>query len=430
MHNIINYVWDYGKETLFERPFCVEDALVLSEFCYLKYDGLVPGMEEKPIFLSELDKDPDKENLFWDKRYERDNRALYNAILFSKRFKNLRLGFYNNIIDAEHESQFSAITYFLDAGVTVITFRGTDETIAGWQEDFGMMLKKPIMGQTLSVEYLKKLAAILPGSFYVTGHSKGGNLSMYSAMCSDRTIQDRIIKVLSFDGPGFRPEFISEKLTENIREKSHTYIPRSSPIGLMLSTPGDMTIIEAKAVGAMQHNPYNWLLKDGKLVESKISEQHKLMMESTNQWIFNLDDTEIQQFVSLMCWLLSATNADTTIEFQDNFSDHAKALYKATREASNEVKDMASEFMRSYVSLAGDNFKDEFKNKYDEFIEGLKQASEEAQTNFIEKKDEMKKGVTEMKDEFMKGAQKMYDELITFTVEATEEIFKKKKKDE
>lgn len=404
MYNITNYVWDYGKETFAERGFTKEDALVLSEFCYLKYDGLVPGMNEKPILLSELDSDPDRENLFWDKRYEKDNRALYNAIVSSRRFKNLRLGFYNNIIDLERGTQFSAITYFLDSGITVVTFRGTDETMVGWQEDFAMMLKKPIVGQTLSVEYLTRMSEILPGDFYVTGHSKGGNLAMYSVMESPKEIQDRVTWVYSFDGPGFRPELIAEHLTDELRAKSHTYIPRSSPIGLMLSTPGDMTVIEASSIGAMQHNPYNWHIKNGELVETELSEQHKLMMKSTNEWIFRLNDEEIQEFVTLMCWMLDATKAETTIELQDNFGDHFKALYKANKENPQETKELAYSFMQSYLSLAGENIKAEVKEKYENFLDNMRRATTEAKNGFIEKKEEMIKSVIEFKDDVVKNA--------------------------
>jgi len=430
MYNITNYVWDYGKETFATRAFTKEDALVLSEFCYLKYDGLVPGMNEKPIPLSELDSDPDKENLFWDKRYEKDNRALYNAIVSSKRFKNLKLGFYNNIIDLEKGTQFSAITYFLDCGITVVTFRGTDETMVGWQEDFGMMLKKPIVGQTLSVEYLEEMAKILPGDFYVAGHSKGGNLSMYSVLESPKEIQDRVTYLYSFDGPGFRPEFIESRLTDDLRAKAHTYIPRSSPIGLMLSTPGDMTVIEASSVGAMQHNPYNWHIRDGKLVETKLSEQHMLMMKSTNEWIFKLNDEEVEEFVSLMCWMLDATQAQTTIEFQDNFSEHFKALYKANKENPQEIKDMASAFMQSYLSLAGENIKAEVREKYEEFLDNIKHATEEAKNGFIEKKDEMMKGALEVKDGMMKTAMEVKDGMVKTAMEVKDGMFKNNKKED
>lgn len=372
MNNSVSYVQEYGKDTLFERPFADEDALVLSQFCYLKFDYLVPEMGEEPILLSELNRDPEKENLFFDKRYEKPNRALYDAMVVSRRFRHMKLGYYCNIIDQETESQFSAITFFLDNNVTVVTFRGTDETMVGWQEDFGMMLKRPIPGQTLSVKYLSQMANILPDKFYVTGHSKGGNLSMYSTLCSPKEIQDRVIRIISFDGPGFRPEFVAEHLTEEIRKKAITYIPRSSPVGMTLSMPGDMIVIDSKSVGVLQHNAFNWVIKKGKLVETKLTEQHKLMMKSTNEFLFSLDDEQSEKFVNMLCWMLDATKADTTIEFQDNYSEHFKSLYKAGKESDQQLKDMAAAFVRSYFQLAGNNIKSEVREKIEETLESFK----------------------------------------------------------
>lgn len=388
MNNIIKYVKDMGDSSFAERGFTDEDALVLSEFCYLKYDGLV-AEEGEPVSLKDLNGNENREDLFWDKRYEKDNRTLYNAIVESKRFGSLKLGYYKNIIDVEKETQFSAITYFLEEGINIVTFRGTDETMVGWQEDFAMLLKKPIMGQTLSVEYLKRMSLILEGEFYVAGHSKGGNLAMYSVMFSDESIQNRIKRVLSFDGPGFRPELIAEKLNETVRAKAHTYIPRSSPIGIMLDTAGDRTIIEAKAIGPMQHNPYNWLIKEGRMVEAAFTEQHKLMVKSTNEWFFKLNEEETEEFVKIACWLIDSTKADTTIELQNNPTEHFKALYAAEKEADKDVKDMISSFMKSYLALAGDNIKNEVRDRYETLVTNVRKATGEAKNGLMVKRDEM-----------------------------------------
>ena len=49
-----------------------------------------------------------------------------------------------NLVEKEWETQFSAITFILDDGTLFLAFRGTDETIVGWKEDFNMAFLSPV----------------------------------------------------------------------------------------------------------------------------------------------------------------------------------------------------------------------------------------------------------------------------------------------
>ena len=273
MGNMIDYVKNMGNFDFTEVPFQTEDALVFSELCYLKFDGIVEGQDKESISLSKIQNLPEKESLFCIKAYEKDNRALFKALTESKRFKDLLLSDYVNYIDKESETQFSAITFEIPRKVIFIAFRGTDETMCGWQEDFKLALKKPIIGQTLSTAYINEIAERIKVPFFVGGHSKGGNLAMYAAMCASDYAKHLITKIYSFDGPGFRPEFLAETEAGDFKSKLVSVIPKSSPVGMLLNTPGEYTVIEAKSVGVLQHNPYNWVInKDNKLSESSMTE--------------------------------------------------------------------------------------------------------------------------------------------------------------
>lgn len=375
--DLVEYVKEYGRFSLAERKFTTEDALVLSEFCYLKFDGLVGGLEDNPISLEAIEYHSLKEDLFQDKRYEKDNRALYEAIVESRRFGGLKCAYYINEINLDKGTQFSAVTFMLDGGLTVVTYRGTDETMVGWQEDFAMALKKPIYGQKLSVKYLSEVSKLVEGNLLVAGHSKGGNLATYAPLMSSMKVLKRVEKIYSFDGPGFRPEFLAEHDYGRIADKVVKIIPKSSPVGLFLDTPGEAMIIEAKSVGALQHNPYNWVIKDGKFVESKLTEQHLLMMESTNKWILGLDDEKLPVFVSMLCWMLDATDATTTIEFQDDMAKHAKALFKAGQEVDEEMKEMAQNFLKSYFEFASGRVLEDFREKTDAIFADLRKMYED-----------------------------------------------------
>ena len=98
--------------------------------------------------MRSLRKHPKYNSLYVSDWYEKDNRRLYAAVARSRRFAKMRLNYYTNLTDKEMQMQFSAVTFLLEDGTVYVAFRGTDETIVGWREDFDMALKSPIPSQT------------------------------------------------------------------------------------------------------------------------------------------------------------------------------------------------------------------------------------------------------------------------------------------
>ena len=137
---LFGYLKEYGDIPFTEHPLNNVDNLILCQFSYLKFDGMVPGVKEdkKSVTLKELNAHPKREMLFEDEIYEKDNRKLFEAMLAGRRFRNMKLNCYVNVIEKEWETQFSAVTLILDDGTIYVAFRGTDETIVGWKEDFNM----------------------------------------------------------------------------------------------------------------------------------------------------------------------------------------------------------------------------------------------------------------------------------------------------
>ena len=179
---IIDYIKEYKNITFAKEPMSDVDSLVLCQLAYLKFDGIVPDATKrrKAISVQEIAAHENYENLYGDTRYEKDNRALFENIIKSKRYRRLKVNYYMNIIVNEWETQFCAVTFFLDDGTPYIAFRGTDETIVGWKEDFNMSFLSPVPGQNYSLHYLTHVASKLRKPFYVGGHSKGGNLAIYA----------------------------------------------------------------------------------------------------------------------------------------------------------------------------------------------------------------------------------------------------------
>ena len=101
------------------------------------------------------------------------------------------------------------MTFFIDDKIFV-TFRGTDRSVVGWQEDFDLVLKDVIPSQEKAKNYLFKMVNLLKKPVYVLGHSKGGNLAYFAYYFNDINVQDMVIKVYNLDGPGFK--FDTKKL--------------------------------------------------------------------------------------------------------------------------------------------------------------------------------------------------------------------------
>ena len=61
-----------------------------------------------------------------------------------------------------------------------MVYRGTDLNLVGWKEDFMLSYATPVPAQTAALAYLKKAAGYTEGPLFLVGHSKGGNLALYT----------------------------------------------------------------------------------------------------------------------------------------------------------------------------------------------------------------------------------------------------------
>ena len=151
MGTIINYIEEYGDYTFSEKPFGEVDSLILCQFAYLKFDGLVPGVDDDapPVSIRQVFENRDYDNLYGDERYREKNTELFLAMVHSRRFGSLKINYYVNQIELEKETQFSAVTFQPDEELYYIAYRGTDETIVGWKEDLNLAFSEPVPGQLM-----------------------------------------------------------------------------------------------------------------------------------------------------------------------------------------------------------------------------------------------------------------------------------------
>ena len=175
----------------------------------------------------------------------------------TKRFGQILILDYLKEVSAEEKTQFCAGTFALDDGNIVVAFEGTDDTIAGWYEDFAMFVNDEVIAQKKSVQYLNRIGKQFPNKkIYICGHSKGGNLAFYSAMFANDDIKERIIKVYNSDGPGMLYDRYDNEKVKILDEKGITLVPNSTIIGAFFEQRGEIKIVESRVKNLFQHDPF------------------------------------------------------------------------------------------------------------------------------------------------------------------------------
>lgn len=335
MGNIIRYVEDYGSYAFAEKAWNDVDMLVFAQLSYLKFEGLVPALREQKegICLREIPRKMIPERIFADFRYREVNESLLRAMCESVRFGGMRLNFYENRVRPEEESQFCAVTAIPEGMPPVIMFRGTDENLVGWKEDFNMAMARPVPGQRLASLYLNRVFLHLgKRPFLVCGHSKGGNLAVYSVLHASDEAQRLAEAVYSFDGPGFRPEVLAGEEYEKLKGRLHRLLPHSSLVGMLLQNPEDYQVVQSSSFGIFQHDPYSWIVDGSEFrMTEEIRKQSRRTYEVLNQWIFSLSEEELEGFITTFYEVVQASGAVTVLDYIRDGKNCAREAFRAMR---------------------------------------------------------------------------------------------------
>lgn len=380
--NITDYVNNF-QHTFRESAFSEVDSLVLCQLSYLKMKHLIPGLEDGADFLlfQEIAAKEHEEQIFADERYREDNQKLVEAVLRSRRFAELKLNYYIDILDKEMEIQFSAVTCCAgeDADgkpIFYIAYRGTDENLVGWKEDFTLAFSEPVVGQLYAARYMRKAAGHLPGDFYLGGHSKGGNLAVFAAMSSSAALQERIREVFSHDGPGFKPQVLERYEYERISEKVNKILPGSSLVGMLLENGSAYHVVESSSFGLWQHNPYTWVVdpEEGLFLHREdLKNGAKFMDTAVTDWILGLDDEQVGRFSDVLFKVLGASEADNLIDFKNDWKKSLSGILQELKELDEETRAEIEDILKELFDIAGQMTKREIQSRIQEGFQGIQE---------------------------------------------------------
>ena len=377
MAGIIEYALMNAHKDFDALPFSKVDGLIFAQLAYLDFDTFVPDRQlfARGITFSKIAEQEGFENLFPLERTARKNLLLFNAIAYSKRYGKIRINYHENIFDSEMKVQFSATTFLLPNGDACVSFRGTDSTITGWRENFDMLYNDTVPAQILSVKYLNRIAAKIRGNMTVVGHSKGGNLAIYSSvMCSPKT-KEKIIEIQSFDSPGFTEEFVTSQKYLETENKIVKFVPEESMIGMLLNNTDAFRIVKSEGEGIHQHDPFLWIVEDNDFVTGeRIHTRAKFVNSTFKDWVGRFTPEQRELFVDAMFDIVEATNAqkaESFIDWSENLKGNTNLFFDTIKDLDPETRNFMLKVLGNIFPSAKDSMltkpKKIIKDTFDKF---------------------------------------------------------------
>lgn len=324
MANIFDYLTNVQYDSLYDIPLNELDVLAFTELTYLPFDNLL----DQPVNrLSDVaTRVPRETNMLTNK----ERLQLLDQLSQHKRFKNSKLSNFVNEVDTEQQKQFAAMTYRLDLDTYLIVFRGTDDSIIGWKEDFHMTYMKEIPAQKHALEYLEDFFTQHPKQkVIVAGHSKGGNLAVYAASQIRPELQDKISAVYTYDAPGLQAHLTETTGYQDVIPKIHRFVPQGSVIGMMLEVPDTPIVVKSTALGGIaQHSTFSWQTEDNHFVQLEAISSESLQIKDTlKEWVDSVPDEELELYFDLFFGTILESGISSINELSSkNAIDHVRQL--------------------------------------------------------------------------------------------------------
>lgn len=377
--NLFGYL-EHQLATFNERPFNPVDSAVLSQFCMVNAKGIAPSVRVRKtdglLARPELDTIADiayarttpsaRFSDFLDVRnfdgmftgLDTDNvKRMLGLLVASPRFRDLQIRDYADVFEESSHTQFAAMTFVWHNEWAYIGFRGTDESFAGWRENFDMVVDPPVPAQRMAVDYLESVSRHLPKRLYVGGHSKGGNLATYAALRCSKDVQDRIICVFDHDGPGFKSGFLGMDDFRQLEGRIDRTVPQGSVVGQIMDTyaPTRIVHVEGDAEGFAQHSVFTWDVDDGMRefqCVDELDDSSKFTHDVLNEWIASLDDENLPELIDALFRTIEASGAENAGDFFSGDSSVIGLILEVARNMDDSTRDILVPALTRFAAIA------------------------------------------------------------------------------
>lgn len=378
MGSLVTYLKN-EQRTFAELPFNPVDSLVLSSLSYLNFEenAILPeyagaqvnldahGAQRVGVFdvLSLCKRQPLVAGS-WVEDAEETTQFL-KALRASRRYRSVQAAFYTNEHARSVDKQFSAVTFFFDNSqgeAAYVAFRGTDGSLAGWKEDFNLAYKQVIPSQRSALSYLSGVASATTCPLILGGHSKGGNLAQYAALCCPESTYTRIEAVYDHDGPSFLEDPSPRSNSASYKAKLHKSVPESSAFGMILERRDSYSVVQSSAFALFQHHPFSWIVEgDDFKYQDDLNASAQFFDEALDTWLRSRTPKERERFIQTIYDLITETNATSWAEFQSKLASNLATIIGAHSKLDSDTRKFLNQTITGLFSTLRDQTIDRIK---------------------------------------------------------------------
>jgi pimeloyl-ACP methyl ester carboxylesterase len=378
----IDYLKWRGDLQFSNDPFNDIDALILALFSYLPFKDIIPDINSKDevtlktaasTFFAhkpENEIQPSSISPTISTSFNSDLLELFQLAANSPRFEDIRLSKYDENTDFIIGRQFAALTYTIKNKTTenIVAFRGTDNSLIGWKEDFELAYMEQTPAQQAAANYLANAIGIFSGKVTVCGHSKGGNLAVYAASHLRNLLQRKVKKIINFDGPGFDFTVIDRAYFQSCENKVINYIPEESMIGMLLEPVGQRTVIASSSRYINQHIALNWHVIRTNFIDGKLSDDAVLLQDILIKWLNDISLSEREIFLEALFDILGASEGTSlTFNPQENLQDIRNILIKYSK-LDTKTKELLTQVFNALTNQTKKTISTTIREKFDNLI--------------------------------------------------------------
>lgn len=347
MANLLDYLNWRGDLTIEQSPFNEVDNLILAELSFVDFRDIVPppgegeGVPLREAARRFFARFPKGEKIDMGVLVPAAIPDMLRKMAASRRFGDMLLSCFADHLDVGKGEQFAALTIETGDRALYLSFRGTDDTLAGWKEDFELACMPEVPAQKKAVAYTRTVARQFPRRrLRLGGHSKGGNLAVYAGVFCPECVQRRIIAVWSNDGPGFHTDLLDLKQHQRLADRIFSIVPKSSVVGMLLEHEEDYTVVDSDQLGLMQHDGFSWqVMGDHFLTLRQVTRQAHLSDQALRGWVHGLTQEQRENFVNALFDVLTASGAVTLTDLKEDRFKAVSAIIKAAKNLDKETRD-------------------------------------------------------------------------------------------
>lgn len=374
------FLEQFGSITFDEHPFCDGDAIALCEITYIHFEDIVPSsFAIEPLSFAQTS----RQLMERDKKRVKKLGLLISpnfgkrmmAMADSERYADIKITAFRRFYNVSPAVQFAAGTFILPDGTLVVSFRGTDDTLAGWKEDLDFFVHRNSPAYQYALDYVNEVSEKFDGDIILLGHSKGGHEALYTALKCSPAIRKRIKYLYNNDGPGFYDYSIFRTgAYDEISDRYRHFVPSSSLVGMMMAHDYDYKAVKStRHFGIFQHDMETWQISDGNLIVVPDTDIHSKVTDVfLAKLMCRTSDKSLEALDKVVSGIIEGTGQETLTDLAKNAVSAAKGVKSAWDKLEPDVKDTfksafsgAGKMIKESIDVVkSKDIKEEIKNTF------------------------------------------------------------------